>query len=1017
MQSAVAKALGYDESPNFVVATELEGRPFLGHSHVYRKAHEECGLQGVYLLKAPDRQDEVPVVFYCQADNEAAAREIHRRVWNQGIVPFILVETPKALRLYSGFRCLPEANTDQERGVLEAAVAFNEVADRLGAFRSDAIDSGAVWDRWANEVDPRSRVDWSLLAGLEALGKELRDRCHQLDRPHAHALIGKFVYLKYLRDRRILSDRKLAKWGLTESDLFGHAATMTAFWRVNDELEDWLNGSVFPLPRNAIRAEHVRLVANVFMGGSGRQLSLNLGLYDFSFIPIETLSVIYQQFLHAPEEGRASRGREAGAYYTPLPLVNYMLGELESRRPLVEGMRVLDPSCGSGAFLVQCYRMLIEKRLLKQDHLRPAELRKILRKHIFGVDRDGDACQVAEMSLILTLLDYTQPPDLESNPQFKLPTLWDENIFHADFFQEGTRWAWKRLDFKADWLVGNPPWMKASKKRTEDRHALKWMEQNAEEFPTGGNQLAEAFVWHSLPLLNEGAVAGLLLPAMTLFKMDSTGFRARLFQTVQAWCVANFANLAYVLFAGRSQVPAMAMFFSPRKSPRVTIHQEERILTFAPFLANQRAGRAERAAHRKDTWSIVVNGAEMRELPTSSVASGSFLPWKEAMWGSFRDGKLLGRIAKRFPSLHDFAGTNELRVHQGFEIRARESGEKTEPMPELSGRMQVEFSRLKECGRIFTFPKKAFSTIPAAKAYVRQGRGKLPLSVSSPPHIIVAASRQFAVYSDAFLAIPARQIGIAGPDGTQCLLKAISLLIGSRFCTYHQFFSTSQWGIGFLRANLDVLRALPIPLAELTDKQLCGLATMRDDLAAKYAGCAPPDAILRKVDERIYDLYGLTHVERILIDDFIHWNMEMVHGKVTPKIVAPPADGSILTYLGMLKDELDAFVGDHAGASHDICAVRGNDSAMIVVRIVNGEAPRPTLLDGSERIAAALARTREHLLMQHNSQWLYFERCLKVYQDGVMYVLKPLEAIHWTRRQAILDAGEIVAETLGTQDE
>jgi hypothetical protein len=144
--------------------------------------------------------------------------------------------------------------------------------------------------------------------------------------------------------------------------------------------------------------------------------------YDFSFIPIETLSVIYEQFLHSPKNGKLSRGRKAGAYYTPLPLVNYILNELEMRRPLVEGMRVLDPSCGSGAFLVQCYRALIEKRL-SNGPLRPVELGELLVHHVYGLDRDGDACQVAEMSLILTLLDYTTPPDLENNPRFKLPIL------------------------------------------------------------------------------------------------------------------------------------------------------------------------------------------------------------------------------------------------------------------------------------------------------------------------------------------------------------------------------------------------------------------------------------------------------------------------------------------------------------------------------------------------------------------------------------------------------------------
>lgn len=88
---------------------------------------------------------------------------------------------------------------------------------------------------------------------------------------------------------------------------------------------------------------------------------------------------------------------------------------------------------------------------------------------------------------------------------------------------------------------------------------------------------------------------------------------------------------------------------------------------------------------------------------------------------------------------------------------------------------------------------------------------------------------------------------------------------------------------------------------------------------------------------------------------------------------------------------------------------------MIGVRVAKGAAPRPVLLDGTEETALALVETRGHLLRRH-SQWLYFERGLKIYENGTMYVLKPLEMIHWTRRQAILDAGEIVAETLGMQN-
>lgn len=266
MQHSVTQVLGYEESSNFLPAAKLQVSP---HSHVYRQANERCGMKGVYLLRDPQRHSDIPVVFFCEAESEEAAAAIHRRIWNQDIVPFILVETPKSLRLYSGFRCNPKAASDREQGILTAAVDFNEAANRLEAIRADAIDSGEIWDRLGEEIDPRSRVDWSLLDALQGLERKLRER--GLSRQHAHALIGKFVYLRYLRDRQILSRRKLERWRLNPDDVFSHRAKLAAFRELNSRLDEWLNGSVFPLPEDAIRAEHLQLVAGVFAGGSPRR--------------------------------------------------------------------------------------------------------------------------------------------------------------------------------------------------------------------------------------------------------------------------------------------------------------------------------------------------------------------------------------------------------------------------------------------------------------------------------------------------------------------------------------------------------------------------------------------------------------------------------------------------------------------------------------------------------------------------------------------------------------------------
>jgi len=1010
--TAVLKSLGYDQSPNFIDSIEAEKPSSSRFSHVYRKAVEACGLHGVYVLNDRQRNVDVPVVFYCKARSEAESSLIHQRIWNQDVAPFVLVETPATLRLYCGFRFGKNAGDERSRGILEASIAFNEVADRLSSLSANAIDNGRVWEVWGDEVTPRTRVDWTLLANLRELERELRSQ--GLTRDLAHALIGKFVYLRYLRDRKILSDRKLSKWGISPADVFSRKAKLESFRDVNQHLDDWLNGAIFPLETNAIRSSHLQLVAGVFSGDSPQgQLHLDFQPYDFSFIPIETLSVIYEQFLHSPEKGKLSRGRKVGAYYTPLPLVNYMLNELEMRRPLVEGMRVFDPSCGSGAFLVQCYRALIEKRL-SNGPLRPATLRELLVRHIYGLDRDGDACQVAEMSLILTLLDYTTPPDLENNPRFKLPILRGSNIFQADFFASDSEWAHASRNFSFDWLVGNPPWKEFRADDEEDRHVRDWVARHTDSYPIGGNQIAEAFVWRSLPLLTNDAVAGLVLPAMTFFKKESTRFRQQLFKSVHAWCVGNFSNLAYVLFAGRAERPALTLFFSPLDGQEY----EGRILTFAPFIMNQRANRSAREGAKRDTWSIVVNGSELTEIKVSEAATGNMQPWKLAMWGTFRDDKLLRKVAKRFPALNDYlAACNLTPPHQGFELRdATKSREPIEPMPELEGKIRINFSKLKGCGLIFAFPKAAISSIPASYANVRKRGGLKGLQVSQPPHIIVDASRRFAIYSDKFIAVSPGKIGIAGPPHAKNILKALSVYLSSDFVTYQQFFTTPEWGISTSRATLDALKHLPVPFDNLSKTEIREWADLRDALANDGAdGKAVSQKLLDDVNQSVIQLLGLGKAERILIQDFVRWNMQIIKGKVPRIVTKPPDRKTIGAYLKTLKAELDIFLGDNVGVRHTVDALCDEFSAIVAIAVTIGADTAPSVFRADEKAAISLAKTRKHLLKQH-SQWLYFARNLRVYADNTVYMLKPLEQIQWTSRQAILDAGEVIAETLGQQN-
>ena len=879
---ALIRALGYSESLAFLQGERMNAH--FGYAHVFRRARQTCHLQGVYALQDAGSGNLAPLVYVCKADKKEEASKIHRRVWNQNVAPFVVVSTPQKVLLYPGFRYRPK-NADSEDEPLAVVNDVNNALDRLDGISASAIEDGRIWERWGRDVSPATRVDWVLLDELKDLGDWLRTE-GRLDTHPAHALIGKYVYLHYLWHRRILSAEKLREWTIAPQTVFGHEATLAGLKEVVARLDEWLNGSVFPFDleaKDGIENRHVAKVAGVFAGDEVTgQLSLDFRRYDFAEIPIETLSVVYQQFLHA--EGR---GRKLGAYYTPIPVVNLMLDELETRRTLERGVSVLDPACGSGAFLVQCYRRQIEReRQRTTGKLRPSELRAMLTEQIFGMDQDSDACRVTELSLILTLLDYVEPPDLKRYPRFKLPELSGANILQGDFFRKEFPWADRRFDI----VASNPPWKELNRKNSDpaDRRAFAWMQEHKTRYPIGGYQLAEAFAWKVTEHTSAEGVVGLLMPAMSLSKTQSLEYRQEFFRRTRTWCVVNFANLAEVLFAGRSTVPAAAFFYRPGDAAG---EREDAIVTFSPFLVNQVPLTGPRGRKGSEAWQLMVNGGEIQKLRLDDVATGKSRPWKLAMWGSVRDRRLLARIESRYPSFKEFANAHALKAHEGVQLRSASAQEAVELVEELVGKRRLRMKSLRRNIRRYGFPASALNRISAAQAYVRKGRVEAPLSVCRPPHVILHHARRFAVYTDEFIVVPPRQLGIAGRKGQEALLKALALYLVSEFATYHQLFSSAQMGIQKSIADRKDLDLLPIPLDAEGEDGLREWVWLYDELAACWhmikddshimssaalAAQSQLQALEQRANELTYEALGLSQAERYLVRDLVHDKLQLL---------------------------------------------------------------------------------------------------------------------------------------------
>lgn len=1038
--------LGYLESPNFFHAEDAASfHQAVDFSHIFRRARERCSLQGVYSLRQTGQEGRdvvVPVVYVCEARDHEHAERIHRRVWNQNVVPFLIITSPKDIRLYSGFRYeLHKRDSHRtEAGILKVVEDIHQALEALDAFRAPRIDDGSLWDDWGAYVTPETRVDWRLLNSLEDLDMWLQ-RNGIADSEVSHALIGKYVYLSYLRQRDILSNRRLADWDLDENHIFGRQARLSAFLKVVERLDDWLNGTVFPIETSdpsRLAQEHVRQVAGTFSGDDPAtgQLALDFDLYDFSFIPIEALSVIYEQFMHAPKsDGSPGSGRSQGAYYTPLPLVNFMLEELDSLHPFQKGMRVLDPACGSGAFLVQTYRRVIEldEEFKSGRPMRPEKLRALLVEHIFGIDRDLGACRVAELSLILTLLDYVHPPDLTRAPRlFQLPELFGSNIFQGDFFDPTAHWRERLKKMEFDWIVGNPPWIELSSNNVsqENIHVWRWMKtkEHKKDFPVSGNQVAEAFAWEVTEHLKTNGWAALLLPAMTLFKDEAKDYRSRFFSTLQVRAVANFSNMAYILFPGhrwhvagsspkmRSERPAAAFFYSRQRSGHATIS------VFSPLVAEQVANRPTRPGCRKDTWNIVIDASQIRTLDVSSASDGSALQWKTAMWGSHLDLRFIHTL-KKFPSLETFRKNLGLLFSAGIELRRKDSHDQTEFVPELVGKFELKTSKLRRQRRLFEFPKHSLHTISSERAYLRVRGGRAGIAVSKPPHVVVDKLRRFAVYSDDFILVPPRQIGISGTAAQSDLLKALSLYLISDFAKYFEFFVSPEWGISTSISTLDTLRKLPVPFSEMSASEIATWAALRDRIVVAsgdesvFTGSRRKetsiDDLIRELNQMVVDALGLQEFEQALIRDLVHVRMELVKGKTSKYAMAIPTEDELRQYASVVVKELDAFIADQPELSHSVFIIKERGSAIVAVSLHQNELPdrKIRVVNADEDTTRKLASIYKKIHKRY-SQWVYFYRNLRLYDGRTVFIFKPLQRLHWTQSQAALDAGSIIGETL-----
>jgi hypothetical protein len=410
------------------------------------------------------------------------------------------------------------------------------------------------------------------------------------------------------------------------------------------------------------------------------------------------------------------------------------------------------------------------------------------------------------------------------------------------------------------------------------------------------------------------------------------------------------------------------------------------------------------------------------------------LPWKMAAWGSHLDQRLLKSVANRFSSLRSLQEGGLITVSEGPALRdslVKDGEDKTEFRRELVGKPELDAEALTRMRHLFSFPSNSIRQ--SSKHYLRLRAGRRTLEICNPPHVIVSAARNFAVYTEEFLVVPSRQIGIISASDDRDLLKALSLFLSSDFAFYHQFFTSTQFGVQRGRGTLSALLRMPMPLGELPRSELRKWTRLHSrllkttprksgvELENSHSLFASDDtgddldSLLSELNELVFDSLQFGERERALVNDLVHVRLELNDGKLGDAAVHPPSRKVINAYAKRLKKELDAYVGRVAEKKHAVDVIHDKQSGMIQIDIVAKDKANIAVSEvgADDRLAKQLSRARD-TLRQEVAQWVYFNRDLRMYNGTKTYLFKPMQRFHWTESQAMIDANEIVAETIST---
>src|SRR5713101_2087628 len=521
-----------------------------GYAEAYKDVIHEDAIKIGGATKAPDYCFRIGGTrkFFLEAKKPSVdiktdgqpAYQLRRYAWSAKLPLSILTDFEE----FAVYDCRVEPRLGDKASVARVLyLNFREYASRweeiAKIFAREAILKGS-FDKFAESAKAKrgtAEVDNAFLNEIEKwradLARNLALRNPRLSQRDLNfsvqRTIDRIVFL------RICEDRRIEGYGRLQMLLNGEH-TYRRLYQLFREADQRYNSGLFYFQKEKDRVEPPDdltpelEIDDTVLKRIIRRLYYPDSPYEFSVLPADILGQVYEQFLgkvirlteghQAKVDDKPEVKKAGGVYYTPTYIVDYIVKNtvgqlLENKTPKQAAkLRIVDPACGSGSFLIGAYQYLLDwhrdwftnhdpkkwatgrnpalyRGMGGEWKLTTAERKRILLQNIFGVDIDAQAVEVTKLSLLLKVLEGESEETLATQLRFyherALPDLGrnikcGNSLIGPDFYQQSEMpfldeeeryrinvFNWSGNDgfpeiMKAggfDVVIGNPPYVNA----------------------------------------------------------------------------------------------------------------------------------------------------------------------------------------------------------------------------------------------------------------------------------------------------------------------------------------------------------------------------------------------------------------------------------------------------------------------------------------------------------------------------------------------------------------------------